>query len=69
MIEYRCKDDPEANGRKPLIGEQRFSLKFPLENEQDLVLHCGKETFDRFAGMIGEMMVDDDKEDRTDDIR
>jgi hypothetical protein len=61
-MEFRCKDDPEANSRKPLVGEQRFSLKFPLENGEDLILHCGKETFDRFAEMIGKMMVDDELE-------
>lgn len=61
-MEYRCKDDPEANGRKPLFGEQRFSLKFPLESGEDLILHCGKETFDYFAEMIGKMIVDDEPE-------
>ena len=58
-IEYRCKDYPEANGRNPTIGEQGFTLKFPLENGDDLILKCGKETFDRFAEMIGRMIVDD----------
>lgn len=61
-IELRYKDDPEANGRRPQTGEQRFSLKFPLDNGDELTLHCGKETFDRFAEMIGQMIVDDEKE-------
>ena len=61
-MEYRCKDDPEANGRKAKIGEQRFSLIFPLENGEELKLHMGREGMNHFESFIAQMMVDDQEE-------
>ena len=61
-MEFRCKDDPEANGRKPKIGEQRFTLLFPLENGEDLKLHMGREGMNYFETFIAQMMIDDDNE-------
>ena len=61
MIEYRCKDDPEANGRIPAIGEQRFTLLFPLENGEELKLHMGREGMNHFESFIAQMMVDDEQ--------
>jgi hypothetical protein len=58
-IELRCKDDPEANGRKPQIGEQRYTLTFPLENGTSLQLHMGKEGMNTFTAFVGQMMIDD----------
>lgn len=62
MIVLRCKDDPEANGRTPREGEQRYTLIFPLENGDDLKLYMGREGINEFAGMISQMMIDDNKE-------
>ena len=62
MIEYRCKDDPEALGRIPVEGEQRFTLIFPLENGDELKLHMGKESMSHFEAFIAQMMVDDEAE-------
>jgi hypothetical protein len=59
ILTYRCKDDPEANGRKPVIGEQRYTLTFPLENGDELQVYAGKETMNNFESFIAEMMVDD----------
>ena len=59
-MEYRCKDDPEANDRKPKIGEQRYSLLFPLENGEELKVHMGKEGINHFATFIANLMVDED---------
>lgn len=62
VIEYKCKDDPEAQGRVPLKGEQRFTLIFPLENGEELKLHMGKESMNHFETFIAQMMVDDEAE-------
>ena len=59
MIEFRCKDDPEANGRVPQDGEQRFTLVFPLESGDSIKVHMGREGINYFAGFLSEMMVDD----------
>ena len=61
-IEYKCKDDPEAQGRTPQIGEQRFTLIFPLENGDELKLHMGRESMNHFETFIAQMMVDDEAE-------
>ena len=58
-IEFRCKDDPEALGRTPQIGEQRFTLTFPLEDGTDLKVNMGREGMNHFETFIAQMMVDD----------
>jgi hypothetical protein len=62
MITMRCKDDPEANGRTPQVGEQQFTLTFPLENGEDLKLFMGREGMNHFMGMISQMVYDDAEE-------
>ena len=64
-IEMRCKDDPEALGRKAKIGEQRFTLIFPLESGDTLKLHMGREGMNYFETFIGQMMIDDHAEGAT----
>jgi hypothetical protein len=59
---YYTKDHPEANGRKPLAGEHAYSLIFPLADGNELEMHCGEETLEKFAEMLGSMMIDDDAE-------
>ena len=61
-LEFKCKDDPEANGRGPQRGEQRFTLLFPLENGDELKLYAGRETMNHFESFIAQMMVDDSNE-------
>ena len=61
-IEYKCQDDPEANGRTPKNGEQRFTLLFPLENGDALKVHMGRESMNHFETFIAQMMVDDQAE-------
>ncbi len=61
-MEYRCKDDPEANGRTPQRGEQRFTLIFPLEDGQELKIHMGRESMNHFETFISQMMIDDSLE-------
>lgn len=62
VIEFRCKDDPEANGRTPQKGEQRFTLIFPLENGDELRLQMGRESMNYFESFLAQMMIDDSKE-------
>lgn len=57
---FKCKDDPLANGRMPMRGDQRYTLLFPLENGDDLKVHMGKESINHFATFIAQMMVDDE---------
>jgi hypothetical protein len=59
ILNFKCKDDPEANGRIPKIGEQRFTLKFPLENGVELQVHMGREGMNHFETFVAQMMVDD----------
>ena len=61
-IRFRSIGDPEANGRAPQTGEQRYTLKFPLEDGRTLFLEVGREDMSHFAKMIAQMMVDDDKD-------
>lgn len=58
--EFKCKDDPEANGRKPVFGEHRFTLTFPLENGDILNVHMGREGLNHFADFIASLLVDED---------
>jgi hypothetical protein len=58
-VSFLCKDDPEANGRIPQRGEQRFTLLFPLENGDELEVHMGRESMNHFETFIAQMMVDD----------
>jgi ribosomal protein S19 len=62
IIEHKCKDDPEAQGRIPIKGDQRFTLIFPLENGDELKVHMGKESMNHFEIFIAQMMVDDQAE-------
>ena len=61
-IEYRCKDDPEANGRVPLKGDRRYTLKFPLENGDELQVHMGNEGMETFRMFLGQEVIDDSEE-------
>ena len=63
--EFITKDHPEANGRQAQSGEHAYQLLFPLDNGDDLVIHCGDETMTRFSDMIGRMILDDDAERTT----
>ena len=61
-VEFRCKDDPEALGRRPLPGERRFTLLFPLENGDSLKVQMGQESMNYFTGFLGQMLVDDERD-------
>lgn len=38
----RAEDSPDANGRQPLAGEVKWTLKFPLEDGTYLFVQIGK---------------------------
>ncbi len=61
-VEYKCKDDPEANGRIAGTGDQRFTLTFPLENGDELKVHMGREGLNHFADFLGSLAIDEDAE-------
>lgn len=56
---FRCKDDPEANGRKPLPGDQRFTLTFALDSGVELKVQMGRDGMAHFQAFIAQMMIDD----------
>jgi hypothetical protein len=61
-MDFLCKDDPEANNRIPCVGDQRFTLVFPLENGETLRVHMGLEGFNTFTTFISQMMIDDNNQ-------
>jgi len=58
-VHYYTVDHPEANGRTPQKGEHAYSFQFPLADGNDLVIHCGQESMERFAEFLGSMIIDD----------
>lgn len=48
----RTIDHPEANGRKPISGDVAFDLRFPLEDNRELVVAMGELGFDRVSQII-----------------
>jgi len=59
MLEYRCMDDPEANNRVPTKGDRRYTLKFPLENGDELQIHMGEAGMEAFRMFLGQEIIDD----------
>lgn len=53
-----AKDWPEANGRQALDGEKGYNLTFAICDGSSLIVHCGQQTLDAFADMIGRLMID-----------
>jgi hypothetical protein len=41
IVEFSDESDPEANGRRPQIGERRYTMIFPLADGRVLHLHMG----------------------------
>lgn len=59
LMEVKCKDDPEAEGKVPKVGDTRYTLIFPLEYGNELKLHLGQESFNHFVEFITQMVIDD----------
>lgn len=52
----RTKCHPEANGRKPLLGESAYKLRFPLEDGRDVILEVGQIGFDIMTNHLMDML-------------
>jgi hypothetical protein len=52
---------PDADGRTPLAGEQKWTLNFPLEGGDDvLFVEMGKKGRDAIVAMLRQEEKDDD---------
>lgn len=58
MLVYKTKDHPEANGRKPQVGDQAYDLVFTLENGDFLRIKMGKEGFDNVTNLLMDMLTE-----------
>jgi hypothetical protein len=53
----KTEDCPEANGRKPLVGETEYTLRLPLDDGRELVVRVGEKTFQKVADFITDMLA------------
>jgi hypothetical protein len=51
-MRLRTKDDPEANGRQPRYGDERWTINMPLENGEILYIEMGRKSRDVIFGML-----------------
>jgi hypothetical protein len=56
---FKTKDHPEADGRRPVNGDQEWRLVLPLEDGGTLTIHMGHVTRTAIKSML-------DQEDATD---
>jgi hypothetical protein len=57
----RCKDCPDANGRQPLADEEKYTLKFPLEDGSYLFVEMGATARNAVRDMLLQQDADDAK--------
>jgi hypothetical protein len=57
-VVFRTEDHPEANGRKPQRGESAYTLRFPLDDGRELVVHFGQRGFDTLGQMVIDTLAD-----------
>jgi hypothetical protein len=50
---FYTKDFPEANGRIPVQGEHAYTFTFHLADGDEVVIHCGDETLEKFREFLG----------------
>lgn len=58
-IKFRDRSDPEANGRQPQPGEQRYTVFFPLEDGRRLEIHMGREGIKHLRKVIMDEFMDE----------
>lgn len=56
-LRLRTIDHPEANGRKPISGEQAYEARFPLEDGRELVLAMGEHGFRQTTDLLLDMVT------------
>lgn len=57
-VAYRTFCHPEADGRRPRMGDQQWTFKFILEDQTLLLLHMGRESRDQFGQFILDELAD-----------
>lgn len=57
--DFRSKDHPEANGRRPVRGEQAWTLRFPLEDGTELRVHLGAKGRQSLQAMLSTEEADE----------
>lgn len=57
--EFRTRDHPMANGRRPERGEDGWIFSFPLEDGTTLKVQAGKVGREALIGMLNEEATDD----------
>lgn len=53
---FRTLDHPECNGRKPQIGEQEYTLRFPTEDGKIIIIKMGQKGFDIVTNHLMDML-------------
>jgi hypothetical protein len=60
LRKFRAIDSPDANGRQPQFGDQKWTLTIPLENGDDyLEVEIGKRGRDGLLAMLRQEEEDD----------
>ncbi len=52
----RSIDHPEANGRKPTVGDVDYELRVPLEDGRELVLQMGSTSYDALGNFLIDLL-------------
>ena len=61
---FKSSDCPDAGGRIPLAGEQKWDISFPLEGGDDyLELEIGKKGREALLAMLEQEVIDDHLEE------
>lgn len=58
-MRFKTRDCPDANGRTPLPGEQKWTLRFPLPDGSDLFVEIGAVGRKALEDMIRQEEIDD----------
>lgn len=60
---FRTKENPQANGRQPIVGEFQYTLTFPLEDGSILKVLFGKEGMRNLRNVVLSELCDDETAD------
>lgn len=56
-LHARTIDHPQANGRKPVPGDQHYEMRFPMEDGRELVLQMGETGFRQLTDLLLDMVT------------
>lgn len=57
--EYKSRCHPEADGKKPKVGDQQYSIDIPLEGGDTPNVRLGQGGYDAFRRVFEQMAIDD----------